>query len=406
MNSRRIVILTSGPLARNPRVLKEANTLGGAGYQVTVLGVRSHRPSIDLDAELTRGAPFVHEQIELLDGPIAWLRRARIRGAREWLQRFGFGGAATLGPAHALLAAARRIPADLFIVHTEPALWAGVRLLNAGRRVAADFEDWHSEDLPPEARAIRPMQLLRKIECELLHRAVYVTTTSEGLAARLHQTYGGTHPRVIYNAFPLGPLPADPLTDTRSAIPSLIWFSQTVGPGRGLEPFLDAWARCAASSNLMLLGTVSDSYRAQLLGLVPARKQPFLQFHALVPPSTLPNFLTRYDLGLALETTAIGNKDLTISNKILQYLNASLAVIATPTAGQREVMNAAPAAGILDAFTDPAASARRLDGLLVDPVRLAEMRLAARRAAEDHFCWEHMSGRLLELVDHALAPRP
>ena len=56
MTTPRILVLTNGPLARNPRVLQEATALGAAGHEVTVLGVRNHRPSVALDAALVARA--------------------------------------------------------------------------------------------------------------------------------------------------------------------------------------------------------------------------------------------------------------------------------------------------------------------------------------------------------------
>lgn len=45
MNQRKILILTSAHLCRNPRVVKEATTLGAAGYDVTVMSVSSQAGS-------------------------------------------------------------------------------------------------------------------------------------------------------------------------------------------------------------------------------------------------------------------------------------------------------------------------------------------------------------------------
>ena len=60
--------------------------------------------------------------------------------------------------------------------------------------------------------------------------------------------------------------------------------------------------------------------------------------------------IATYDVGLALEPNTPLNKDLTISNKILQYLNAGLAVFATPTQGQREVLSHEASAGCIFHF--------------------------------------------------------
>ena len=55
---RTILILTSAHLCRNPRVVKEATTLGRAGYDVTVMSL-SVQPRFErMDQELMRGLPF------------------------------------------------------------------------------------------------------------------------------------------------------------------------------------------------------------------------------------------------------------------------------------------------------------------------------------------------------------
>lgn len=397
--SARILVLTNGPLARNPRVVKEASALSQAGHAVTVLGVRNHRPSVALDRDIVAASSFRLEQIELLDGPRAWLRRAFARLARDCAVRGGPATIHALGPALALLRRARSMPADLVVVHNEIAHWAGLRLLDSGRRVAADIEDWHSEDLLPEHRAGRPLRGLRRVERDLLHRAAYVCTTSHALADGLHARYGGRRPEVITNSFPLPPA-ADSTADRP---PAFFWFSQTTGPGRGLEAFVSAWARTSRPSRLVLLGEVSGDFDRRLLALLPEERRRHVDFLPPVPPAALPALIARHDIGLALEQADIVNRDLTITNKILQYLGAGLAIVATPTAGQREVLARAPEAGVLETFADPAAAAAALDGLLADPAALSFRRKTARRLAEDHYCWEKEAPKLLRLVDAALA---
>jgi glycosyltransferase involved in cell wall biosynthesis len=398
----RILILTGSHLCRNPRVVKEASSLADAGYSVTVLGARSHRPSLDADSALVAAqGRFRHEQIELLDGPLALLRRARSRIARELVSRAGLQLPAALGPGPALLRAARARSFDLLVAHTEPALWAAARLIDSGHRVAADIEDWHSEDLLPAGRVGRPLALLRQIERDLLHRAAYVTTTSEALAAALQGRYGGQRPEVITNSFPLPALPE--LGGARlGSSPSLLWFSQTIGPGRGLESFLTAWALTKVPSRLVLVGEDRYGSAERLRAALPASHADRMEIHPLMSPLKLPGFVARHDVGLALEPRDPANRDLTITNKILQYLGAGLAVVATPTTGQREILAHSPDAGILHDFVDPADAARALDALLADRDALRARRLAARRLAETRYCWERESPRLLDLVSRAL----
>lgn len=404
MSAARILIITNGALCRNPRVAKEAATLGGAGHDVVVLTVRNHAASEEQDLELLRHAPYRRETVDFLAARdprrfpefrrqlVYWL-------ARKLTHLTGWQTPRALGPMGSLRRRARRIPADLTIVHNEVAHWVGVSLLREGRRVAADIEDWHSEDLLPADRRHRPLRLLRETERTLLHRAVYTTTTSRALSEGLHRRYGGNQPHVITNSFPLQPPPArscpgDP--------PTFFWFSQTLGRGRGLEQFIAAWTQTRQPSRLVLLGESHGGFDAELRAHLPKSFRERLSFLPLVPPGELPALIAKHDIGLALEQAVIPNRDLTITNKIIQYLNAGLAVVASDTAGQREVLARDPMAGVIVPTEDTAGFARQLDELLADRGQLAVRQRAARKLAETVYCWEREAPRLLELVDKAL----
>lgn len=410
MSLQHILILTSAHLCRNPRVVKEATTLGTAGYDVTVLSV-SVQPRFErLDRELMRGLPFKRVTIDYTAGtPAARLADFSQRGAtwaaRQLLARIGWETAQALGPAGVLLRRARRFPSDLLIAHTEIPLWAAQRLIADGRRVAVDLEDWYSQDLLPGDRRSRPLRLLREAEAFALRHAAYVSTTSVSLAQAMTEAYGGKAPIVLRNTFPLQPRPSVQ-RGTPGNPPRFIWFSQTIGPGRGLEQFLAAWAVTARPSEVFLLGEARPGYRASLLDSLPAARRGGLHFIPPVTPAELPGKLAEFDLGLALENCVPPSRDVTITNKILQYLNAGLAVIATNTAGQREVMQAAPGCGVVADSTEAVSWARQLDAVLGDSAQLRRMQQAARTAAEREFCWEHDAPRLLAAVARALSVPP
>ncbi len=400
----KILIISNGALCRNPRVVKEASALAAAGYAVTVLTVRNHAPSEAADREILRTAGFQRRTVDMLPGETnatrVWLRRFRLWLARRAARHCRIRSMESLGPARALLAEARRTTADLTIVHNEVPHWVGTQLLAEGRRVAVDFEDWHSEDLLPEDRTSRPLERLREIERVLLSKAAYVSTTSLALARGLQLRYGSDLPVVISNSFPLQP---DPRVASTTAAPAFFWFSQTLGPGRGLELFLAAWAKTSRPSRVVLLGEDRGRFSERLLALLPETHRGRVSFLALVPPSELPSVIARHDIGLALEQPFIVNRDLTITNKILQYLNAGLAVVASNTAGQREVLAHDPAVGVLVNLSETTEFAAELDALLSDRAALAARQQAARQLAEKTYCWEQEAPRLVATVQAALA---
>ncbi len=404
MNQPRVLVVTGGHLCRNPRVVKEADTLARAGYAVTVLGVRNHRPSEVFDEQIRRDSEFRHLAIDDLDSPGARLRRLQMSLARRLARRIGWQSPLAFGPAGALLKQAANLSAELTIVHTKGPMWAGWKLLGQGRRVAVDFEDWHAEDLLPADRAIRPQRLLVEMEGELMQRAAYTSTTSQALAEALQARYGGPLPVVVTNSFPLQP---HPRSGPPGEPPRLFWFSQTIGPGRGLEEFVVAWASTQQPSRLVLLGEPRRGYKDTLLGLLPPERRSLVEFRPLVPAAELPAVIAQHDIGLALEVTTILNRDLTITNKILQYLDAGLAVVASNTTGQREVIGNTSEAGIIVNTGDSIAFAHELDRLLANRKMLAVRQQAARRLAETRFCWEQEVPKLLARVSQAIAgPRP
>jgi len=409
MNGSSILILTASPLCRNPRVVKEAATLGAAGYQVTVLTVASQPRFEQMDRELMRNQPFTRITVD--HRSTGWRSRLARLGqrfatwrARRMIRYFRIESAQALGPASALLRRARTIPADLTIVHTEIPIWAAKKLIRDGRRVAVDVEDWYSEDLMYRDRQSRPLRLLRRAEAFALRHATYASTTSQSMAAGLAQAFGCPVPIILRNTFPLQPVSRldQPIGDQP---PKFIWFSQTIGPGRGLELFLAAWSRTKNPSSIHLLGDERPGYCAYLRELLPPHRRGDLHVLPLVPPDALPGLLAQYDIGLALEPHWPLNRDLTISNKIFQYMNAGLAVISTDTAGQTEVLTAAPQCGLLVKAGETTKLAADLEALLADRPRLRAMQEAARHAVENTLAWEHEAPRLLAAVKEALSPR-
>ena len=401
----KILILTSAHLCRNPRVVKEATTLGAAGYDVTVMSI-SVQPRFErMDLELMRGLPFKRVTIDYAANTLStrftdFFQRGSTWAARQLCRKLDIETAQTLGPASALLRFARAFPADLTIVHTEIPIWAAQHLITDGRRVAVDVEDWYSEDLLYADRQSRPTRLLRSAEEFALRHSVYTSATAQSMADALTATYHCAPPIVVRNSFPLQPRSrAD--TPAPTGAPSFIWFSQTIGPGRGLELFFAAWARTTQPSQVYLLGDERPGYREKLLARLPVARRGDLHFIPLVTPEQLPGKLAEFDIGLALEPRWPLNRNITITNKILQYLNAGLAVIATDTAGQREVMTAATDCGLLITAHETTEFAAKLDALLGDHARLRATQLAARAAAEREFCWEREAPRLLAVVERA-----
>src|SRR5580658_2724914 len=144
---KRIVILAGTHLCNNPRVLKEAEALGRAGYDVTVLGVWLDSHLKHRDRTLASSFTFI-PVVDLTEGgPRRLISRSRGKLARLGYRVAGIETRGQLGYAgreqyHEALFQ----KADLYIAHSEQAMGVAADLLHRGDGVAVDMEDWFSED--------------------------------------------------------------------------------------------------------------------------------------------------------------------------------------------------------------------------------------------------------------------
>jgi hypothetical protein len=411
---RRVAILTAAPLSRNPRAFKEAETLARAGFEAVVYGASLDAGQRQTDEELAVRHSFSFKSVlPVGEGGMnrrllsVW-RRIRNRAGVDLNRYLRMENAWQLGPAVVELAKqARKAEADYYIAHLEQGTWVGARLHRSGCRVGIDVEDWYSEDLPLEARKSRPLQLLRELERELLTTGAHATCPSHAMSAALAREFGCPPPIVVYNAFPWSDRESiDGLSKDRRdrSLRSIHWFSQTLGHGRGLEDLIAALPLLNHEAEIHLRGKPVSGFDSWLTHRVPEAWRGRIMVHGLVSNAELLSRITEHDIGFAGETPLIRSRDLTATNKILHYLLAGLAVVASETAGQREVAMQVPGGVFLYPSGDAPALAARLNTLLGSADALMRAKSAALAAAEETFCWERQEKALMESIHRALGP--
>lgn len=397
----RVAIVTNGHFCTSPRVWREADALAAAGFEVAVIGVSFDPRQAALDREMAAGRAWRHHVAEdLTGGGLRWVwRRAQTRAARTVLDAGLELPHALTYAAPSLLRAARAEAADLTIVHLEAGLWVGTRLLTAGARVGVDIEDWHSEnDAGAGWDTRRERACLARLERTVLRGAAHATTTSDALAAALAAAYGVPPPLTLYNSCPTRPLvPAHPAKALR-----FVWFSQTLGPGRGIEHLCAALPQVAGDWEVELRARASDQARRWLHGLLPAALRTRVRVEPLVPPDQLPTVVGGHDVGLALESRDWKSRDLTVTNKICEYLQCGLRVVASDTAGQREILARVPAGGDVYTAGDVSELAAVLSGVVArrDAIRADRARLHG--VANQVLAYEHQAQRLVASVHAAI----
>jgi len=408
---RSVVLLTGNHLCHNPRALKEADTLAEAGHAVQILGAWTDRELAVRDRTLMETRRWTFTPAIDLTGRRTTARSLWVR-LRSWLGRKAAAGLGLenhwqLGYcAPELLRAARKSGAALFIAHSEQALWVCGRLLDTGHRVGVDMEDWFSEDLPPAARKGRAVNLLQTLERRLLNEGRHCTCPSRAMSLALAAEYGCRPPLVIYNAFAASDRAAidGQIRDRRNRnVPSIHWYSQTIGPGRGLEDLFTALAHIDAEVEVHLRGRLAQGADQWLAQMLRPEWQDRIFVHALATNSELLSRIAEHDIGIAAERDDCRSRDLTVTNKVLQYLLAGLAVVASDTAGQREIAARAPGAVHLYPRGDARALGHLINRLLGDPAQLASAKQSAVAAASQTFHWERFAPELVRSVRAALA---
>jgi glycosyltransferase involved in cell wall biosynthesis len=409
-----VAILTAAPLSRNPRAFKEAASLARAGFEVVVYGASFDADQLRTDEELADRHSFSFRSVlpvgkgGAMPTLLSIWRRIRTRAGIDLSRYFHIENAWQLGPAVVELARqARKAKADYYIAHLEQGAWVGTRLHRSGYRVGIDMEDWYSEDLLAEARKSRPLRLLRELERQLLTRGAHATCPSRALSEALAREYGCQKPTVVYNAFPWSDRQLiDGFSTDRGdcGLPSIHWFSQTLGHGRGLEDLIAALPFLDHEAQIHIRGKPVIGFESWLTHRVPETWRRRIKIHPLVSGAELLSRIAEHDIGFAGETPLIRSRDLTITNKILQYLLAGLAVVASETAGQREVALQAPGGVFLYPPGDPHALATCLNSLLGSWEVLRQAKAAALTAAERTFCWERQEMPLLDAINCALSP--
>ncbi len=412
---RNIVAIVSGNhLCSNPRVVKEADALTAGGFEVHVLG-GAYKPDLkQRDARLAASKAWTYRaaydltqsaaarlQLKLQRklGLILW---SKARLSNQWQIFYGTGN---------LSRAVARLDADLTIAHWEAAMPAVVRQLRRGKRVGIDMEDWFSEDLLASARSSRPIGMLSDWEKELLSGA-HSTCTSEAMGDALVARYRCRRPVAIRNVFPAAErntldgewkdraglsgmnVAASPRPEAEPV--SIFWYSQTIGPGRGLEELFAAAALLRGNFEMHLRGDISG-YGAWFDDLVAPQLRARTRIHPVVDNKDLLSRISEHDIGFAGERSEPPSRDLTITNKFFQYLQGGLAVVASATAGQKEGAKEAPDAVLLYQPGDVDGLRQTLQSLIDDWAKLRAMRAAAWEAGT-RLSWENEAPKLVEAV--------
>lgn len=403
---KKICIVSNQHISYNPRVVKEADALTEAGHDVRVITVCNNSEQHHFDQELMASRQWQISTVNYRRGYGSETPRWFWTGFRKKMFEklsekitfsYGFAERAHGREYDELTHLACSYPADLYIAHHAQTLGAAYHAAKKYHAFFAfDAEDFHTGEFKDtDSATVKRIEYLEK---KYLPYCDYITAASENIAQALAQKYSIPLPETILNVFPLEEVRSQ---KSENRTPSLYWYSQVIGSGRGLEEVAIAMNQIDTPCQLHLRGTIFNNFDRQLKSLMKNPKHRIF-FYPPAPPEQLTQLASEHDIGLALETGDCLNRLLCVTNKLFVYMTAGLAVIATDTPGQKTVMEQVTEAGIICKMADARSLTSAINELISNPVKLSNAKTASRKAAEKQFNWDIEKKKIIRIVNDCL----
>jgi glycosyltransferase involved in cell wall biosynthesis len=395
-------------LATNPRLVKEADALYDSGYGVSVVSctyakikqrenecLKTRKWSFENPIEIGGGQPAIRR--------LSMAVRQKIAHMLVWA-----GSEDPFTAANALHQSARDlrnralcIPADLYIAHYPAALPAAAAAAKKNNSIFAyDAEDFHLGDWTDNSENAKFRRMVSAIESRYLRNCKFVTASSPMIAEALTKVYGLSEVEVILNVFPKKHAPVIPRPCMSKYKRSVYWFSQTIGPNRGLECCIKAIARAKARPHLYLRGELTKGYLREIRRIAEelgvARRVHIL---SVAPPDQMIELAAGFQLGLAPETVETQNRSMCLTNKIFTYLLAGVPPLMSDTEAQARFAREFELQDLLFSVNSDSQLATLIDRLLLDQKLLSKFQMKAWQLGQDRFNWEVESRQLISLIE-------
>ena len=349
MTGKKILFLTTASVATNPRLLKSYLYWRDQGCTCQVIAFRLNNWSDSLDDHLVK-----KYNLDLLSIPAAkqnhlfWLLASLLNRFLAFfpssLLSIQFLAYASNKRSWQLMQYLKRndFAYDHIEAHNLGALYPAYYWSKEKKKTYSfDVEDFHPEEkisFQKDKEKVRRYLLMKK----LLPFAKYVTAASPLIA---EETQKLIHKKVVTvnNSFLEAEFKSPKNLKINNKL-KLLWFSQYISFGRGLEYFLEAAWHYKKHLQICLIGDLNEEFKSKVI--VP--KQEFIELKPTMPQEDLHAVLADYDIGLALEDGKEDyNREICLTNKIWAYYQAGLFILASKTKAQTQFMEQRPEHGQL-----------------------------------------------------------
>lgn len=284
-------------------------------------------------------------------------------------------------------------------LNTLPVAWWAAR--QSGAKLVYDSHELYVEKNKKKKSSRVGKFLLSKLEAFLIRRADAVMTVNESIADELSQRYLIKTPTVVMNAPSRsnGVIKSDVnlLRDALGIKPDyyMLLYLGFLTFNRGIEKMIQS-LEYLPKCHLVLMGYGTDWYKKQLRDLILKNGvESRVSFFGPVPPDEVIKYAAGADLGVAPIENACLSYYYCSPNKVFEYINAGLAVVASDFPELKRVINKHEIGCTFDP-DEPRDIARAVEYIFEDPERWRRMKQNTI-AASNCYNWENESEKFLSL---------
>jgi len=412
--NKKVCLITSGHLSSDPRLCKEALTLSKKGFKVHVIFVQNLTYLLKVDqAILSKNPSWTSDILTCPKKDFNTIILRKIPAAvSKLLSIFSFNRVILQSSAVLIknqnyywqLSKAIKAKADLYIGHDLGALPVIIKASKKNSTACIfDAEDFHRHEVTDNEDS-KEFKITQYLEDKYIPKANFVTAASPLIAAQYARLYS-ININSIVNVFPQ--VTVKEKKELTNGL-KLFWFSQTIGPGRGLENIilaLNQLKRCDISITILGDLTKPDEAYFNNFFIKHNINTDLIHFKKPILSDELIDFSSNFDIGLATEIGTPKNRDICLTNKIFTYIQSGIAVFASDTAAQQQLMDSLQHVGVVYKKNDLDDISTKLLSYLENRSILKTHQQNALKAGYETFNWEIESEKFFSVVERALLYR-
>jgi glycosyltransferase involved in cell wall biosynthesis len=376
METERVVVLSFSRIARDRRVQRQCAALADRNELALVLGYADDQDSIPYPFKnYASPTPSLSHRLSTVARQLpAWFG--------TWAAKRGFW----LARRHRWALDGLKDAAPTRIVANDwPALVvaAAYKRLKPGVRIHYDTHEFAALEFDENLWwRIVYKPFVQRLEAAHISAADMISTVGVRLAEALQKHHHLPRAPVVIRNIP----DSIPLEGHPAAWPLRLLYHGQVLPDRGLEALIDSIPLWNFAHQLTIRGDGPKGYVTSLQSRVASHPcSDRLIFEQAVPPDqVMPLAAVGADIGVHVTPLDTLQRHFSMPNKLFEYIGAGLAVLVSPAADMRALVEA-HGVGLVSTDAGPQAIAAALNSL--DLASVERFRAAARKAAKE-LCWE------------------